>query len=67
MPASLDLLMEVFSLDCITAKLQEAKSAKIYKEPTPRITRVQPDLPWHSIWPRLQYPGLDPVGVDTHF
>jgi hypothetical protein len=69
----LDLLREVFSLDCITtANLQEAKSAKIYKEltatlPTPRIVRVQPDLPWDSIWPRLQSPGLDPIAVDTHF
>jgi hypothetical protein len=57
----LNLLREVFSLDCITtADLQEAKSAKFYKKltvtlPTLRIVRVQPNLSWDSIWPKLQY------------
>ena len=69
----LDLLREVFSLECVnTARLEDVQSAKIYKEltatlPTPRIERVSPDLPWDIIWPRLRCPGLDPVAVDIHF
>ena len=49
--ALLDLLREVFGLDCINVNsLQEAQSRLIYKEPMetpppPRITTVRPDHP----------------------
>jgi hypothetical protein len=69
----LELLREVFSLDCInTSRLQDVQSAAVYKElmatpPNPRIERAMPGLPWTVIWPRLAGPGLSALAVDTHF
>ena len=63
----------MFDLDCVNVNsLQEAQSKLIYREmmdtpPPPRVTRVQPDLPWDSVWPRLEVPSLDPLAVDLHF
>jgi hypothetical protein len=61
----LTLLREVFFLDYVdTGRLQEVKSAAIYKEftltpPTPLVERLRPDLAWHIIWPRLDGPSLE--------
>jgi hypothetical protein len=72
-PASSPSSGEVFSLDCVdTGRLQEVKSAAIYKEltltlPTPLVERSRPDLAWHIIWPRLDGPALVAKEVDLHF
>jgi hypothetical protein len=65
--------LEVFSLNCInTASLYEVKSAKIYKKlkatlPTLRFERLQLDLPWDSVWPRLLSSGLNPLAATVSF
>jgi hypothetical protein len=69
----LTLLREVLSLDCVvTGRLQEVKSAAIYKEfpltlPTPLVERSRPDLAWQTNWPRLDGPALVATEVDLHF
>jgi hypothetical protein len=67
------LILEALSLPCVEAgSLLDTKSALVYKAwtettPTPRIERIQPDLPWDLTWPRLAGPFLDPPAVDLHF